>query len=220
MTPHFAAAIDPVFEYVLGLLAQIEEGDEPDAKQEQDRLLTALERAEGALGDTPDGRLARYALVAWIDEVMLDAPWHGREWWKDNCLETRVSGQRNASRQFFDLAGKAADRGSRDALEVYYLAVVLGFQGFYSDNPTKEVCRSMKLPPSTGEWARRTAKSIQPGQGRPALAKEPFEGLGAPPLRGRCELLGALLWFVVLASTTAIIGWRLLPGILKGAGVG
>jgi len=212
MSPRFAAAVDPVFEQVLGLLERIEAGGgEPDPGTEQALIVSAIERAEATLGHSVDWVLAKFALIAWIDEVLIDNPWDGRNWWTRECLEVKYFKNRVAANRFYDDAKTAAANGNRDALEVFYLAVVLGFRGFYHGNPSPQQCETRDLPLSIGGWTRKTAASIQLGQGLPPVFSQPEKGNGAPPLHGRFELLGALLWFIVLLFVTAILSWRLLP---------
>jgi type VI secretion system protein ImpK len=213
MKPIFAKSIDPVFQCVLDILEDIEGGDEPDPATNKARIVRRLDAAEGRLGMTKDWELAKYALVAWIDEVLIDAPWRGQEWWANHCMEVDYYPERAAYSRFYDMAADAATHSSKDALEVYYLAVILGFRGIYRDNPTlsPDECQFRNIPPTRGEWATRTSKSIQLGQGRPPIDLRPEEGYGGEALRGRFELLGALMWFVILATTAVILGWRLLP---------
>ena len=88
MTPHFAKAVDPVFEYVLALLDRIEHQENPSPEQTQSFIRgTLLSRADQQLGQSEEWRLARYALVCWIDEMLTIAPWQGRDWWVNNVLE-------------------------------------------------------------------------------------------------------------------------------------
>jgi type VI secretion system protein ImpK len=214
MSPRFAAAVDPVFEHVLGLLERIEAGSEPEPGTEQAGIVAALERAEAKLGHSPDWEQAKFALIAWIDEVLIDNPWDGRNWWTRECLEVKYYNERLANTQFYEEAKRASANGNRDALEVFYLAVVLGFRGFYHGNPSPQQCQALGLPASIGNWTRKTAASIQLGQGLPPVFNQPEEGLGAPPLYGRFELLGALLWFVVLSAVTAVLAWKMSETIL------
>ena len=221
MSPKFASAVDPVFQQVLGILEQIETGNEPDPSIVQSRIDAVLDRGERKLGVTQDWVLAKYAIVAWVDEVLIDNPWMGREWWTSNCLEVRYYRERHSFERFYVEATHASAGGNRDALEVFYLAVVLGFRGFYSASPLPDkiqtVNETIEMPGSLGAWTRQMAASIHLGQGMPPVYAQPVEGDGAPPLRGRFELLGALLWFVVLLFITGILGWHLLSDIIGRA---
>jgi type VI secretion system protein ImpK len=85
----------------------------------------------------------------------------------------------------------------RDALEVYYVCVVLGFRGFYQDpDMAAIIAETHGLPPDLESWAKQTAMSIRLGQGRPRLAGPSREIHGAPPL-----LTGAaVVWPWLLAA--------------------
>ena len=75
MTPEFAKAVDPVFLYVLNLLERINQGEPVSAEDERSEILKGLDRADAQLGHRDDWQLAKYALVSWIDEVLIEAPW-------------------------------------------------------------------------------------------------------------------------------------------------
>src|SRR5438132_1289123 len=88
MTPEFAKAIDPIFEYVLGLIDRIEQGEEPDPAQTQTYIHAVLfNRAEQELRVSPQWQLAKYGLVCWIDELLTRFAWSGQEFWINNPLE-------------------------------------------------------------------------------------------------------------------------------------
>src|SRR5688500_1322092 len=88
MTPRFAEEIDPIFEYVLGVLDRIEAGDEPHAEQARTFFHSVLlNRAERKVGAARDWELAKKALIYWTDEVLTNAHWNGRDWWINNPLE-------------------------------------------------------------------------------------------------------------------------------------
>jgi len=201
MTPNFAKAIDPVFLYVLDLLDRIGNDEEPSPKAERVRIRALLDRAEAALGRTDQWELAKYALVSWIDELLVDAPWAGGEWWSNNVLEMEFFKTRSCNELFFEKAQQAATLPQRDALEVYYVCVVLGFRGLYGDAQLAEIMiESMGLPDKLETWAEQTVLSIRLGQGRPELAPPSAEVAGAPPLRAR----GAVVWSWLTASMLAI----------------
>ena len=91
MTPKFSAAVDLVFQHVLDLMERIGNGENPSPQEERVRIRSRLDHAEAQLGRTPDWQLAKYALVAWIDEMLIgDAPWRDRDWWNENKLEWEI----------------------------------------------------------------------------------------------------------------------------------
>ena len=78
MTPNFAAAVDPIFLHVLGLLERIGQSDAPNPTEERAVINNWIRHAEAQLGQKQDWELAKYALVAWIDDVLIEAPWTGK----------------------------------------------------------------------------------------------------------------------------------------------
>lgn len=209
MTPTFAAAIDPVFLQVLGLVDRISRNEALTAQEERSTLLNVLRDAEAQLAQKHDWELAKFALVAWIDDLLIEAPWPGRLWWKENALEVELFKTRDRATLFYAKAQEAASLTRRDALEVFYVCAVLGFRGLYRDPQAAFLADQLKLPTDLESWARQTAKAIQLGQGRPTIEEKPRPASSAPPLEGKFVLLGSTVICVVLAAVTAGVGWYL-----------
>src|SRR5262249_41292675 len=95
----------------------------------------------------------------------------------------------------------------RNALEVYYVCVMLGFRGVYGDpNLIAEAqMHDADLPADLGKWVQQTSLGIQLGQGRPPIAEDPREGDGAPALHGKFHLIGALFVTTVLAGACILL---------------
>ncbi len=184
MSPEFAAAVDPVFRHVLDLLDRIAAGEPFDPPQVQGRISDLLEQADAAVGASQSWQLARYALVAWVDEVLLDAAWTGRDWWNNNVLEAELFRTRECSERFFLRAEEARGLPESDALEVFYDCVVLGFRGMYrSSDVAQTMSRNDLLPDSLEAWLRRTALALEKRE----PIDSPLAGLpaGAPPRTAR-----------------------------------
>ncbi|MEK6237989.1 MAG: DotU family type IV/VI secretion system protein [Planctomycetales bacterium] len=197
MTPQFSRACDPVFLSVLGLEDRINRGAEPDPETERLRVVAALDQAEAIIGFSEEWMLAKYALVSWIDEVLLEAPWQGRDWWSNNVLEIELFNSRLCNELFYVKAQEAGTLSSRDALEVFYVCVVLGFRGLYRDPSSAEITATQHgLPGNLDSWARQTATAIRLGQGLPSLKTGGEEGAGAPPLEGQ----GSMVWSVIMCA--------------------
>lgn len=210
MTPKFSQAVDPVFEYVLQLLARIDHGEAPSHEEEQIRIRKAIDAADARAGQTSEWKLAKYALACWVDEVMDLAQWAGSKWWQDNTLEYHYFGRHNRSEEFYVRASEASAQSQRDALEVYYLSVVLGFRGFYEDpHPVEEptlTAERLMLPKTLRAWLDQTAAGIRL-RGKPRLQPTGRMGPGAPPLERQSLMIGALLAGSVLAALVAIGCW-------------
>jgi len=209
MTPDFAAAIDPVFLHVLGVLERIGQNEALSAHEERDSVMNWLRQAEAQLGQRQEWDLAKYALVAWIDDLLIEAPWEGRLWWKENALEVEIFNTRERATQFFVKAQEATRTTRRDALEVYYVCAVLGFRGLYRDPQAAFLANQLSLPADLESWARQTARAIQLGQGRPPIQEKPRAASSAPPLEGKFLMLGSSVMCVALTAFAALIGWLL-----------
>lgn len=213
MTPQFANAVDPLFVYVLDLLDRISRSDPVSAEEEHSQILTLIDQAEANLGVSPEWLLAKYALVSWIDEMLVDTPWTGREWWSNNVLEVELFHTRLCNEQFYVKAQDASSLRDRDPLEVFYNCVVLGFRGLYRDPELARVLtRAHRLPPDLETWARQTALGVRLGQGRPPLARPRRDIRGAPPLRTRTHMIWAWLFVLILATWNVIFYKLYLSG--------
>lgn len=209
MTPKFAHAVDPVFLYVLALLDRISREEQPSPQEERLRIRTLIDQAEAKLGAGGEWELAKYALVSWVDEMLVDALWNGREWWSNNVMEIELFNSRQCNEQFFIKAQEASKQTGRDALEVFYICVILGFRGLYHDaNTGSDIAKALNLPPELKDWTRQTAMSIRLGQGRPPLADPGREVEGAPPLRSRSMVVWPWLTVLLLLAVITVIGYH------------
>lgn len=207
MTPEFAKAVDPVFLYVIDLLERISGPQENfSVKDERLQIRSRLDRAEALIGETPDWELARYALVTWIDEVLIEAAWPHTGWWKNNTLEWDIYHTGEAFDVFYVKAKQAATLRKKDALEVFYVCAVLGFRGLYRETGSAAgLAERHDLPPDLETWARQTATVIRLGSGRPPLS-DGSQGIeGAPPLDGPFNVIWASVVTMVLLAVNAIL---------------
>lgn len=94
-------------------------------------LLAPLQAAATAQGVPADEiEEARFALVAWADEVILKKSWAGRDEWLREPLQMQLFRTNRAGNEFFThLARLRTDQGA--VREVYFLALALGFEGQY-----------------------------------------------------------------------------------------
>ena len=211
MTPEFAEAVDRVFLHVLGLLDQIGRNAEPSPDDEKRRIRGWIDRAEGLLGQQRDWELAKYGLVSWIDEVLIDAPWQGSKWWNENKLETELYNTNDRQWKFYAEAKEATKLPRRDALEVFYVCVVLGFRGLYRDpGAAAHNAEALDLPPDLEAWAKQTATSIRLGQGRPPISDSSQPLDGAPPREGPAMVVWSAFLGLILVIFNVIFAWLFL----------
>lgn len=205
MTPKHSIAVDPIFLHVLDLLDRISEGIDPDPKEERIQIRALLDQGEAIVGSGESWELTKYALVSWIDEVLVSSSWSQGDWWSNNVLEVEFFNTRLCNEQFFLNAQSASLLDDRDALEVYYICVILGFRGLYQE-PTMSAMFAAQhhLPEDLATWTRQTSMAIRVGQGRPALEGHARQIAGAPPLSSKSQLV----WPWLIASMLLI--WNIL----------
>lgn len=205
MTPKHSLAVDPVLLHVLGLIDRITEGQSPNPLDERIRIRALLDQGEAVVGSGREWDLSKYALVSWIDEVLVEANWASREWWSNNVLEMDLFRSRMCSELFFINAKEASTLARRDALEVYYVCVVLGFRGLYRDpSLAAMLTQQHALPQNLATWAKQTAMAIRLGQGRPTLAAAQRDVNGAPPVKPKNAVVWPWLFAGMLAAWNVI----------------
>ena len=214
MTPRFSLAVDPIFKYVLDLLDAIHRDEHPNPLDQRLAIRGLLEHAEAILGRRREWELACYAIVAWIDEMLVDSSWNGAEWWSNNVLEVELFNSRLCFEEFYIRAKQAAMLAQRDALEVFYLCMMLGFRGLYRDPAVAQsFIEANNLPPDLETWASQVAMSIHVARGRPELAPPKRELAGAPPRTRRG--FPVWCWVAAVVALIATTYWFLAayPGI-------
>jgi type VI secretion system protein ImpK len=209
MSPQFAQAVDPIFLAMLDLLDQIGQNQPISPQNERYRLVAAIDYAEATLGGAIEWELAKYGLVSWIDEMLVETPWSGRDWWSNNVLEVQYFNTRLCNERFYTKAQEASGQPRRDALEVFYNCVILGFRGLYRDpNLASSLTAVNGLPPDLANWTKQTAMAIRLGQGRPQLPRPRREIQGVFPLGRR----STVVWSCVIAVMLLLVnvGYLLL----------
>ncbi len=205
MTPKHSLAVDPLLLHVLSLLDRIANNEEPDPHDERARVRSLIDQGEAIVGAGQEWELSKYALVSWIDEVLVDSVWRGRDWWSNNVLEVEFFNTRLCSEQFYVKAKEAAALTRRDALEVYYVCVILGFRGLYRDpNLAAMLIQQHGLPKDLATWAKQVSMAIRLGQGRPPLRPPSREIAGAPPLKTKSRVVWPWLFASMLAAWNVI----------------
>lgn len=213
MTPHFARAVDPIFLRVLSVL-DVAAAQTVDPESLHLEMQAKLQKAEGEMMQPPWSAVweqARYALCAWIDDVLTNKPWDGQRWWQENKLEFHFFRTNVAGTEFFQRAKQAQQLPQRDAIEVYYIAVVLGFRGLYGMPDSPFLAQQHALPVTIEDWARRTAAavSVRHSQGEASGVSVPLEG--APALGSRFAVVGTLLYTLALSIAAVLLaGWVLM----------
>ncbi len=100
--------------------------------------LRAFETAALASGHSAEQiRLARYALCATLDDVVLATPWGGQTAWSSRGLVTTIHRETMSGERFFSLLDTlmAKPEENHDVLQVFYVCLSLGFEGRYRVMP-------------------------------------------------------------------------------------
>ncbi|HEX8203414.1 MAG TPA: DotU family type IV/VI secretion system protein [Isosphaeraceae bacterium] len=196
MTDAFANVVSPVFQQVIDLQERVRRGENPALEPQRQQIRAVLDEAQNrATAMTQlahDFELARYALVYWIDEVLIASSWSHAMEWKQQILEWEIFGERLRADRFYEQAQAAERLANIDPLEVFFLCVALGFRGKYVDNHAELQQWSDRV------YARIVAGTTQPEKFTP---DEPLDREPLTPLPGKAILLGVS----VLVSVTALV---------------
>jgi type VI secretion system protein ImpK len=202
MRKEIADLVYPVFTYALRAKEQLAHGESLAFAQAQAALRGLLKSesearrwgeysGEQTTTGTVTGRGSsgaflgiRYALVCWLDEIfILDSPW--RSEWTENSLEVALYGTRDRSEKFWEQARRAEARPGSDALEVFFLCVMLGFRGEMRHNPD-----------GLRAWREAAESQIAQNQARePSLPPDSQLGSDVPPLHGARRFRAMALTF-------------------------
>ena len=104
----------------------------------RERVLTRIREADSAAGRSGVARddvvAARFAVAAYLDEMVLSSSWPGRDEWSSQPLQYELFSTHEAGVEFFHRleAIRKSSASNRDLLELYYLCLVLGFEGQYT----------------------------------------------------------------------------------------
>ena len=218
MREEIANLVHPVIMHGLRLKERLERGERPDFEAEQAALKGLLTGSQASriadyVGDHAQVSMAgmtragesprrgdhylgiRYALVCWLDEIfILDSPWTNE--WNNAKLEESLYSSNDRAYVFWEQARKAETKPGTDALEVYYLCVVLGFRGDYRSMPEK-----------LQAWRTTVESRISRGQGQDWQGPPEREApVNVPPLHGRERLQRMIL-----------VAWVLLGVLIPAA---
>jgi type VI secretion system protein ImpK len=135
-----AAAAQPLID-LLGRLSNAGMTAPPQGEELRERALRAFRQFETDARDlgisAEQVRAAHYILCASLDDVVLSYNWGQASVWSVQSLVATFHQEVKSGDRFFDvLAGMQKDPGRwKDALEVAYLCLALGFQGRYRLSP-------------------------------------------------------------------------------------
>lgn len=136
----------PVFVFVVQLLRDLElrHPTFDEVQGAVTRLLSATEAPVRRGSETAEEYdQARFAVCAWVDEMVAASAWEHRPLWLKEQLQRIYYRTTGAGAEFFErLERLGPDQG--EAREIYYLCLVLGFTGRYCNPADKSRLHELK----------------------------------------------------------------------------
>jgi type VI secretion system protein ImpK len=183
-------------------------------RQHVKQLLFAADSDARTAGYDPEAvRQAVYAIVAFLDESVLNSAQAMFADWARQPLQEEVFGDHRAGEVFFErLETLLAQQDSRevgDLLEVYLLCLLLGFRGRYGSGRSGELHALTSAAREKMRRIRGEAGDLAPQWAPPA--DETLPGLKDPWIRRLAVLAGAAFGLALLLYVIYRIS--LLPGV-------
>jgi type VI protein secretion system component VasF len=205
---------EPFFLKVLGLVNQ--PAASPDQLPQLQRHLTAdlqaiEQKVASGVASVSQGewQSLKRVLIYWADEVLTT---HVPDW-QNYVLEQEYYGEKNRAWKFYVEAENCVPTGSSEAAELFYLAVVLGFngdiEGAFKYELNKELPgKKSDLNEARRYWAAQLQRRIR-HEGSGDIQGEPLEG-NVEPLSGSGVLTAAIASFLIgTLSLLIVVGWWL-----------
>ena len=124
----------PVFDLILRLKSGIV-APSNDLRPKVAAMLTDFEkRAERYRFNPKIVSVSKFALAAFVDETMLTNNFPMRDQWEKYALQLEYFGEQLAGNKFFEKLDAMLGQidMTKDAVEVYYVCMLLGFKGRYA----------------------------------------------------------------------------------------
>jgi type VI secretion system protein ImpK len=216
--PSYQGRLSLGFQEPLTVAARIRQNrfHAPDAdgfRRHVHHLLGQADSVTRQAGYPPDfAKLATYAVVALLDESILNTPGPLRETWIGYPLQQELFGENVAGENFYlqlrDLLARPESQDLGDLLELYLLCLLLGFKGRYAASDGAEI---QGLLTATGQKLHRIRGAPGPFTPQARLREdEPVPERKDPwiPRLTRMGIVGLVILVVLF------IGFRLLlmPG--------
>ena len=209
MSNEFWNVVDPLLIKVLDILQDIQTLTAPSLTGKLSRV---IDDADASLRKNEDWSYAKYAIVAWIDDEVINV--HNE--WRNKPLEARYFESGDAHTLFFEKAREAVADQCADAVEVFYICFMFGFRGVYDE---RDGSRSSEfdLPAREFEWQAQMSKEIRSLKHVLPEWEETFVTRASTNrLDGRNLFTNSLvfLFFSVLAFAACLV-FRLFPQIIS-----
>ena len=194
------------FTLILQLRAANEFGDPDVLRSRVKDMLDNAEREALRTGVSPENiQMAKFAVVAFIDETIISSNWSQKDRWVSKPLQLELYNQYDAGETFYTRLETLREqpKSNAEAMEVYYLCMTLGFKGKYQ---LHEQERLREIIEGTYEDLQRVPgmkpKELSPhGKPRGQVATEVKSKMPAWVLAAAAALIGLLIymgmWFYI-----------------------
>lgn len=179
----------------------------PDPAQLHAQLLARVGEFEKAAAESrvPQPKIvaARYVLCTFIDEVVAATPWGASGTWAKHNLLQEFHDERDGGEKSFKLLERlGADVSTNvDVLELFYVCVVLGFEGRYKGQPNARA--------QLDAIAARLADVLLPADARTQARTLSLRWTGVA-LQQHRALAVVPVWAVVVAGAVIVLAAMLL----------
>ena len=136
----------PVFDLILRLKAGIVQPSN-DLRPKIASMLTDFEkRAERYRFSSKIIQVAKFALAAFVDESVLTNNFPLKAEWERNPLQLELFGEQLAGEKFFEKLEAMLKQieATQDAVEIYYVCMLLGFKGKYAVYEKEQLLATMQ----------------------------------------------------------------------------
>lgn len=208
-----------VFQELITVIERMRSGRQnvPDAASFRAQVREALKAADQEArrrGYTAeDIQLGIFAVVAFLDETILNLRWPAFQDWPRQPLQEELFGHHIAGEIFFQnlqaLLGRNDSQELADLLEVYQIAMLLGFAGRYSIGGRAELRAIIEATALKIRRIRGTGPEISP---RWALPAETFNFVSVDAMM-KWFLIGSCSVVVLAVLLFAIYKFMLMSGV-------
>lgn len=212
-----------IFTFCLQLQRTKDPGDPEQLRLKFDELFRTLEtRARQSDVAEPHAALAKYAIVAYIDEMILSSDWMSvKDVWSGRPLQLEYFNEFSAGEIFFEkLQGlRGTDNPKQlDVMEVFYTCLALGFKGMHGadlagieklKSLTENIGRELRRGRQKGAEDNQLSTGWKPPDAMPQLVKR----FPAWVVTAICAVLLLALFIVLIVLVNGTAG-----GVAGGLG--
>ena len=208
MTPEFTLLVNPIIRRIIDLVDRVRVGS-AELKETRGDLKAMLDQADRQAATTGsrvtevEWKLSKRVLVFWLDEVLTIA----NPQWQSITLEWEYFGSRDRAWRFYYDWETDAKRSTPNVAELWYLCLVLGFEGdignAFAEHLNSPIPIGISAEDFRRQWAGDLARLIVPLESR-TLEKIPLQGT-IEPLVWESRLWEAVRWASILLVITLVL---------------